>query len=641
MERQVEEIEKLTTESKNLFQLFIKALAIFIALYHLYCIVTGKVEPFLYRFTHLSLALLLGFLLSASKKNGLNRWFPSILGIATFLIYLYFYLNYERLIVSIPGLHRLTNWDKIIGITLIILILESARRYIGWILPLVCIVFLVYLFAGQYLPGILYYKGLSIDYIIHYLVYTFEGIFGSAIAVSSGYIVLFLIFGNFLNVSGVGEYFINLATALAGGTRGGPAKIAVLSSAFIGTIIGAPTANVVITGTFTIPLMLKKGFQPDFSAGVEAAASTGGMILPPIMGSTAFIMADILGITYLQVAKAALIPAIIYFLAILIMVDFYAAKHDICGLPKKERPSRHGVLKQSYKLLPLVVIIILLIKGYSPAFAGIGGLLASIILGIFSIKKKKFFKKALEALEKASITAVQLILACAISGIILGTFTLTGISGKITGLLLQSIGNTELLVLFFIMVSALILGMGLPVTPTYLLCVVWGAPALISLGFKPIAAHLFILFFAVLAPLTPPFAITSYVAANIAGGRLGRTAIQALFLASSGFIVPFMFIYHNELLMIGNWPSILISFFKLIISIVCLAGGIQGFLLNQMNIFSRMLVMISGILVILPGFLSDFFGLFLLGILLILSKERTSLLSNNIKTFFQRRIKDL
>lgn len=640
MERQVEEIEKLTAENKNLFQLFIKTLAISVALYHLYCIVTGRVEPLLYRFTHLSLALLLGFLLSASKKNGFNRWFSLILGIAAFLIYLYFYLNYERLIVSIPGLHRLTNWDKIIGITLIILILESARRYIGWILPLLGIIFSLYIFVGPYLPGILYFKGLSFEYVLHYLVYTFEGIFGSAIAVSSEYIVLFLIFGNFINISGVGDYFIKLATALAGSTRGGPAKIAVLSSAFIGTIIGAPAANVAITGTFTIPLMKKKGFQPDFSAGVEAAASTGGMILPPIMGSTAFIMADILGITYLQVAKAALIPAIIYFLAILIMVDFYAAKNNLLGIPIKEIPSLIGVLKESYKLLPLIMVTIVLLKGFSPSFAGMWGIASSVLLGILYVENKLFIKKILESLERASITAIQIILACAVSGIIMGAFSLTGLSGKITRILLQSIGNMELLVLFFIMISALILGMGLAITPTYLLCVVFGAPSLISLGFKPIAVHLFILYFAVMAPLTPPFAITSYVAANIADGKLGKTAIQALFLALSGFIIPYMFIYHNELLMIGNVVDILISSAKLIIGITCLAGGIQGFLVRDLNNIQRIVVTVSGALVAIPGFFSDLVGLVLLSIFIFSSIEKESIVKNNLKIILQRRTKD-
>lgn len=636
MEREVEKIEKIAIDNKNLFQLFIKTLAIFSAFYHLYCIVIGRVDPLLYRFTHLCLALLLGFLSSAIKKDGLNRLFSLIFGVATLLLYLYFYLNYERLIAMTPGLSILTKWDKIMGLILIFLVLEGARRYISWILPLISIVFLIYIFTGRYLSGLLFHRGLPFTYIIHYLTFTLDGIFGSAIAASSGFIVLFLIFGNFINISGIGDYFIKLATVLAGGSRGGPAKIAVVSSAFIGSIIGAPAANVAITGTFTIPLMKKKGFQPEFSGAVEAAASTGGMILPPVMGSTAFIMADILGITYLQVAKAALIPAIIYFLAILIMVDLYSAKNKLLGLSKNERPSSVTTLMDSYKLLPLLVIILMLIRGCSPAFAGAGGLVASLFLGILSSENKLTIKKALEALEGASITAIQIILACAVSGLIMGTIELTGLSGKITSLLLQSFGNIEILVLIFVMASSLILGMGLAITPTYLLCVVWGVPALRSLGFAPIAAHLFIFYFSVLAPLTPPFAITSYVAANLAGSELSKTAIHALLLASSGFIIPFMFVYHNELLMIGKSSDIVISIIKLIIGVTCLSGGIQGYLHKRLNTFYRGILIICGILIVAPGFISDIIGLSILGIILFSSTERVITKIKNLLYFIKK-----
>ncbi len=605
-------IKNIITNKIELSQVIVKYLAIFISFYHLYNIVGGRIEPFFHRFTHLSLALFLGYLLLSLKKDGINKLFSIALGIVVLLLYLYFIFNYERIIILVPGLNKLTNWDKIIAILFIILVFDCTRRYIGWILPTISMIFLTYIFVGPYLTGILHYKGLSLTYVIHYLTFTFEGIFGSAIAVSSSYIILFLIFGNFLNITGVGDYFIKLATALAGGSRGGSAKIAVLASALIGTIMGAPTANVVITGTFTIPLMKKKGFEPDFSAGVEAAASTGGMILPPIMGSTAFIMAQILGITYFQVARAAMIPAIIYYSAILIMVDLYAAKKNLLGLPKHERPPLIVILKDSYKLLPLIVIIILLLRGYSPDFAGIVALIITILLGIIKPLDRLSFEKAMEGLEKAPITAIQLIMACAVSGIIMAAISLTGLSGKITYILLQSMGSLKLLILLFIMISALILGMGLAVTPTYLLCAVLGVPVLTSLGFIPLAAHLFILYYAVLAPLTPPFAITSYTAANIAGGQFGKTAIQALFLTSSGFIIPFMFIYNNELLMIGKGIDIFIILAKLMIAVICLSVGIQGFLFKNLKIYERIIIFISGILLVNPGLFGDIIGLYML-----------------------------
>ncbi len=622
MEIKAQEIKQGVNGKIKILNLGISILAIFMSLYHIYNVIGGGIEPLFYRFTHLSLGLLLGFIISFSGKKDFSKLSSLLFVVITVFIYSYFYLQYDRLVALIPGFNMLTNWDKIVGILLIILVLESARRYIGWVLPLISIIFLVYLFIGPNLPGILNHKGLSLSHIIHYLTFSFEGIFGSAIAVSSGYIVLFLIFGNFLSVAGIGEYFVNLATTLAGGTRGGAAKIAILSSAFIGTIIGAPTANVAITGSFTIPLMKQKGFKPDFAAGVEAAASTGGLILPPIMGSTAFIMADILGISYIQIARASLIPAIIYFLSILIMVDIYALKNNLSGLPKRDRPRCNVILRESYKLLPLIIITMLLIKGFSPAFAAIGGLASALVLSIYNIRDWIFIKKSLEALEKASITAIQLISACAVSGIIMGVFSLTGLSGKITHILLQTIGKIEIFVLIFIMVSALVLGSSLAITPTYLLCAVWGVPVLASFGFEPLAAHLFIFFFAVFAPLTPPFAITSYVAANIAGGELGKTAIKALYLASSGFIIPYMFIYHNELLMMGSVVDTLVSIVKLITGITFVAVGIQGFFYKKLNIYQRIFIILGGIFVIVPGFISDLVGISMIGIIIFLTTNR-------------------
>ena len=625
----------MITENNGLFHISIKALAIFMSIYHLYSIVEGRTEPYFYRFTHLALALLLGYLLLAMKKDGFNRIYASILGISTVFVYIYFYINYERLIVLIPGLHTLTRWDIFMGVILILLVLEGTRMYIGWLLSLVSVIFLIYAFTGPYLPGLLHHRGLSFAYMIHYLTFTFEGIFGIAIAISSSYIILFLIFGSFLRVSGVGDYFIKLATALAGGARGGPAKIAVLSSAFIGSIIGSPSSNVAITGTFTIPLMKKNGFKTDFSAAVEAAASTGGLILPPIMGSTAFIMAEILGITYAQVARASLIPAVMYFLAILIMVDIHAVKNNLIGLPKQERPALNVTLKQCYKLLPLPVIIIMLIKGYSPIFAGLAGIISCLILGIFNTDNKLSFTRILEALERASITAVQIILACAASGVIIGAIALTGLTGKFSSILLQLSGGIEILVLFFIMISTIILGMGLAITPAYIMAAVLGAPALISLGFTPIAAHLFILYFAVLAPLTPPFAITAYVAANIAEGNMGKTALQALLLVSSGFLIPYIFIYHNELLMIGWGVDIFISIATAIIGITCFAGGVQGFLVKNLNIYQRATAIVGGLLIVAPGILSDLAGLFMLSIILFSSREIVIEVRNRLKLFLR------
>lgn len=615
----------------GLLKLSLRILAIIMSVYHLYTIVMGRAEPLFYRFTHLTFALMLGYLLLGRKKDGLNKLYTLALGIATVFLYIYFYLNYERLIILIPGLHILTTWDKVMGILLIFLVLEGTRRHIGILLSMVSMIFLIYIFLGPYLPGLWYHRGFSFDYVVHYLAYTLEGIFGSPIAISSSYIILFIIFGSFLTISGVGDYFIKLASVLAGGTKGGPSKIAVLSSALIGTIVGAPSSNVVITGTFTIPLMKQNGFKTDFAAAVEAAASTGGLILPPIMGSTAFIMAEMLGISYSQVARASLIPAVLYFLSIFFMVDFYAAKNNLSGLPRCERPPLSDTLRESYKLLPLFAIIIMLINGYSPIFAGLSGIVSCLLIGILNINKQLIVIKILGALEKASITAVQIILACAVSGIIIGSISLTGLSGKFTSIILELSSGKEILVLFFVMITTIILGMGLVITPVYIMASVLGGPALISLGFTPIAAHLFILYFAVFAPLTPPLAITSYVAANIAGGNMGKTALNALFLASAAFIIPYIFIYHNELLLMGEGLDSFISIIAAIIGIVCFAGGVQGYIIKRLNIYQRVIAIAGSIFVIIPGIFTDFIGILMLSAILFLSSERIKKLGSKLK----------
>ncbi len=424
-----------------------------------------------------------------------------------------------------------------------------------------------------------------------------------------------------MRVVGIGEYFTELASSLAGRTTGGPAKIAVISSAFIGSLIGGATSNVTITGIFTIPMMKQYGFRTNFAAAVEAASSTGGSILPPIMGSAAFLIAEILGVTYFEVVKASLIPAVLYYLAIMFMVHIQAVKSNLETSPNFKCPELSTTLKGAYKLLPLVIIITFLFRGYSPSFAGLAGISSCIILGFINGANRLTLTKIFDALEWASVTVIQIVLACAASGIIMGAVVLTGLSGKFTSILLQVSAGVEVLVLVFIMLSTIILGMGMAITPAYIMAAVLGAPALISLGFTPIASHLFIMYFAVLAPLTPPVAITAYVAAGIAQGNMAKTAVQALKLASVGFLIPYLFLYHNELLLIGGTADIIISIITAIIGIICFASGVQGFLVKRLNIYERIAAIGGGIFVIIPSLISDLAGLLVLSILFFTSRD--------------------
>ncbi len=614
---------KALSDRKGLIDGAVKTFAVFMALYHLYNIITGMIDPLLYRYTHLAMALFLGYMLLSRKREGAGRIFYRILGGAVIPLYVYLWLNFERIAAHVPTMDMPTAGDMIAGVVLIALILEGTRKYVSWMLSAVSMLFLLYALGGHLLPGIFYHHGLSFAFVIDYLVFTINGIFGSAIGVSSHYIILFIIFGSFVRAVGVGEYFTELAAVLAGRARGGPAKVAVISSALIGSIIGGGTSNVTITGVFTIPVMKKYGFRTNFSAAVEAAASTGGSILPPVMGSAAFLMAEIVGVPYLQVVKASLLPALMYYLAILIMVHIEAVKNNLGQLPRNDGPALTDVLKRSYKLLPIAVITLALVRGYSPSFAGLAGIITCIILGIFNGKNRLTLARSLDSLAWASETVIQIILACAASGIIIGAVMLTGLGGKFAGIILAAAGGTEILVLFFIMLSTIVLGMGMAITPTYIMAALLGAPALIALGFSPVASHLFVLYFAVLAPLTPPVAITAFVAAGIARGNMNRTAAHAFLLASIGFIIPYFFMYHDELLLNGTAPAILVSTATAVVGITCFACAARGYLLRRLNIYERIFAAAGAGFIISPGFTSDLAGLAVLSVLFFLSRKKS------------------
>ena len=605
-------------EERKWLNRIITVFGICLSLFHIYCTLVGGHDPLKFRFTHLAFFTVLGglVLMNADLKKKKGPFYLIVDGaliVGVLVVYGYFLMNYSRIFSHIPFMHVPPQMDVIMCCVLLVVVLAAAWRHIGWLLPVVSLVFLLYGIFGANLPGGLKHTGVSFENMVDYLCFTTNGVFGSAINTSSHYLILFVIFGAFLAVTGVGEYFTRLATALAGGTRGGPAKVAVLSSALVGSITGSAAANVMTTGVFTIPLMKKTGFSNNFSGAVEAAASTGGAMLPPIMGSAAFLMADILGIPYLDVAKASLIPAILYYLAILFIVDLEAVKQGIRGLPASELPSKRDTLKELYNLLPLIVIIVALFSGYSAAYSCLIGIASCILIGIINRKKGGLtLKRFLEALEKGSTNAVKIVSACACAGIIVGMVSLTGLGGKFTSMMLSVSGGIELLVLAFIMVSALILGMGMTISPAYIMAGVLGAPILLKLGFTPIAAHLFILYFAAMAPLTPPVALASYAAAGIAEGDMNKTGWQAVRLALVGFIIPYVFIYNNELLLIGSAGGVILSVVTSIIGIIGFAFGISGNVFhNRLKIWQRLIMAAAGLLMIVPGLLTDAIGILL------------------------------
>ena len=496
------------------------------------------------------------------------------------------------------------GWAALVGV---MLILELTRRVAGLALVIICAVFIAYAFLGPFLPGFLQHRGYAIWRFFSY-VYTGNGVLGATTAVSSTYIILFIIFAAFLQASKVGDYFVNFAFAAAGHARGGPAKVAVFASGLMGMINGTSAGNVVATGSLTIPLMKRVGYKPQTAAAVEAAASTGGQIMPPIMGAGAFIMAEITGIPYTQLVVAALIPAILYFASVYFMVDFEARKLDMKGLPRSELPVFGQLLKQVYLFVPIIILIYALYAGFSVIRAGTLSTVAALVVSWLT-PHAMGPRAILHALALASRMSIQIIAVCACAGIIVGVIALTGVGARFSSLLLQIAGQNELLALFFAMCIAIILGMGMPTTAAYAVAASVVAPGLIQMGIQPLIAHFFVFYFAVISAITPPVALAAYAGAAIAGSEPMRTSVESFKVGLAAFIVPFMFFYSPGLLMRGEWLTIGLNTATALVGVYLLAAAAVGYLHARMNTGLRLTLLIAALLMIAGGLMTDAAGL--------------------------------
>ncbi|MBS4054360.1 MAG: TRAP transporter permease [Thermaerobacter sp.] len=626
-------LEKFDSESNyrklaGFVGLLVAAIAIAMSLFHYYTAGFGILLAMQQRAVHLIFVMVLAFLLwPASKKLSRFRlpWYDVLLALAGLGVGAYILLNYHALLLraGIP-----TPLDVAVGILAIALVLEITRRTIGPELPIVAVVFLVYANLGPYFPSPLGHRGYSIRSIVEHIFLTTEGIYGTPLGVSSTFVFLFILYGAFLEKTGVGQFFIDLAFAATGHMRGGPAKTAVLASGLMGSISGSSVANTVTTGAFTIPAMKRVGYSPEFAGAVEAAASTGGQIMPPVMGAAAFIMSEMTGIPYLQIVKAATIPAILYYLAVATMVHFEALKKGLVGLPKALLPDPRATLKRGWHLLiPLIAILYFLMAGRSPfraAFYSINIAVVVAVIGAYIKRERPLgIRDILKALENGARSAVGVASACACAGIIVGVVTLTGLGLKFSSLVLSVGDGNMLLTLFMTMIASLILGMGLPTTAKYIVLATMAAPALVALGVPLIAAHLFILYFGVVADITPPVALAAYAGAGIAGGNAMKTCVLALKLALAGFLIPYMFTLSPALLLIDvTWIEAVHNIVTACIGIVALAGGVQNFFLTDTRLTERALLFISAFALIDPGLLTDFIGITSLALVYFLQKAR-------------------
>ncbi len=637
--------------------------AIAMSLYHVYVVVTGVPEALVLRGIHLAFAFGLIFLLYPVAAGDRARlpWYDVALILLTLASIGWIFWNYEYVRTRIYYVDEPTAGDKVFGTLLVLLTLEAARRTIGWVMPATAVAFLLYAFVGQWLPGLLNHPGFSFGVVLDQLYLTTEGIWGIPVAVSATYVILFVVFGAFLEKSGTGQFFMDFARALTGGARGGPGKVSVVSSSLFGTISGSAVANVMVDGWLTIPLMKKTGFRAPFAAAVEATASTGGQIMPPVMGAAAFVMAEFLQISYLQVAIHALVPAILYYVALFFSIHFEALRTGLRGIPRSELPSlREVVLQRGHLFLPVLVILALMAAGFTATFAafwatlsvialywmrsggawnayGIGSTLfmalavalavalglsgdrvglagfaaaaAVVLLGWIMPASREDARRFVAALEDGARNTLNVASACACAGIVIGVIALTGLGLRFTSLVLALAGNSLVPALVLTMLAGIVLGMGMPTTPAYIVQAALLIPALIKLGVVPVAAHLFVLYFACLSAITPPVALAVYAAAGIGNAPLWQSGWEAVRVAAAGFIVPFMFVYGPGLLLIGHPADIALAIPTAVAGSVFLAAGLMGYLVKPATWWERGLLLAAAVLLIDPGLTTDAIGL--------------------------------
>ncbi len=531
-----------------------------------------------------------------------------VLGICACAVAVYLITIYGTLMRNSTGTPFAPIGISLAAVAGTALILELTRRVAGMALVIISAVFLAYVFTGQYMPGFLNSPAISWERFFSQ-VYTDAGILGPTTAVSSTYIILFIIFAAFLSASKVGDYFVNFAFAAAGRSRGGPAKVAIFASGLMGMINGTSAGNVVATGSLTIPLMKKVGYRPTTAGAVEAAASTGGQIMPPIMGAGAFIMAEITGIPYTDIALAAVIPAILYFVSIYFMVDFEAAKLGMRGMREDELPKFRAMARQVYLFLPIVILIAALFMGYSVIRAGTLATISAAVVSWLTPYRMGFGAIA-KAFELAGIMSIQIITVCACAGIIVGVIALTGVGARFSSLLLGIAGASELLALFFAMFIAILLGMGMPTTAAYAVAASVVAPGLTNLGIPPLTAHFFVFYFAVVSAITPPVALASYAAAGISGANAMATSVASFKIGITAFVVPFMFFYNAALLMDGTWLEIIRAGATAIVGVFLLSAAVQGwFIGGRMVWWLRLVLGIFALFMIEGGLLTDLIGI--------------------------------
>ena len=588
--------------------LAVTVLSVAMAAFHFHVVLFGAPQVFTFRGTHLLFALVLVFLIFPSWKDaaGAVPWPARLLDLALAGLAIvaigYLLADQDYVLTRFQGVAPLRPADLVLGTCLIALVLEATRRTTGLALPVTALLFLGYaLFVADLSPG----------YLIDVMYLTTEGIFGIPLAVSATFMVLFIVFGAFVQVSGTGTLFRDFSLGVAGWSAGGPAKVACLTSAMFGTISGSSTANVMTTGTFTIPMMRRLGYRPPFAGAVEAVASTGGQIMPPIMGAAAFVMAEFMGVSYLHVVQIAIVPAILFFVCLFFAIHFEAKRLDLRGLPAAELPSvRRALFDRGHQIIPIFVILTVLLAGYSAPYAALCGCLSVFPVALLrrTTRAELRAKVVLDGITLGIRNCLQVAMACAAAGIVIGVIGFSGLGLEFTGLVRGLSRDTLVIALVLTALAGIVLGMGLPTTPAYIVQTALLVPALINLGVVMEAAHLFVFYFAILSVITPPVAISLYAANSLSGASLWPSGLAAVKLAATGYIVPFMFVYGPALLLLGEAGETAVALASALAGVVALAAGLHGYLLARLHPAERLVLVGAALALIQPGLTTDLVG---------------------------------
>jgi len=586
--------------------------SIILSLFHLYTAGFGILPPMQQRVFHLGLILFLVFLVfPATTKSPKDKvpWYDIILAITALAINIYIFFIYDSIAYRFDISISFTNF--LIGMIALLLIIEATRRAVGKELVILAVVSILYMLFGHFFPGFLRYRGMSLMRLVEYMAWSTDGPYGIVLQVSATYIFTYVYFGELISKTGIGDLFNDLATAITGRTRGGGAKVSVVSSGLFGTISGVAVANVTTTGSFTIPLMKKIGYSPIFAAAVEAVSSTGGQIMPPIMGAAAFIMAGVLGIPYFSVIKAAIIPALLYYFAVFLAVDLRALAIGLKGMKKEELPSlKKAFLEKGHMLIPVILMVALLIGGFSPLFCVFYSCVATVIISSISKKTRISLKDFIGTLIEGAQKAIPIATACAIVGFTVGMVGATGLGMALSDGIIDLSGGNKFISLILIAVSSLILGMGLPPTACYVVVAVIAAPILVKLGVLPLAAHLFVFYYGMLAVITPPVALASFTVAGLVGESPYKVGWTAFKLGAPAYVIPFIFIISNSLLFINvTIEGMIMGLLKGITMVIAMATAMEGYIFEKIGYFYRILLFVSTILIMYSELWSNISGI--------------------------------